>query len=127
MSVIKGKLVIYGVDNFNEELTYIVDTLKLKKYVFETKLIIIEAVNNAFIHGNNKDKSKPISISWQLKDNLFSIEVTDCGGGFKDLEIYEEIDENDILSESGRGLYLISCYTDEVEFKDSSIIMKKYV
>lgn len=34
--------------------------------------------------------------------------------------------EEDILSESGRGLNIISLYADEVKFGEDSIIMKKY-
>ncbi|MDP4178213.1 MAG: ATP-binding protein, partial [Bacillota bacterium] len=58
---------------------------------------------------------------------LLLIEVTDCGNGFKNIIIPEQINENDILKESGRGIYLINCYADEVKFKENSIIMKKYI
>jgi serine/threonine-protein kinase RsbW len=127
MSVIKGKSVLYGLDSLDTKLDSIIDELGLEKYRFETKLILIEAVTNAFIHGNNRDISKPISISFNLEGSLLKIDVTDCGRGFNTLQVREDIDDKDILSESGRGLYLINCYTDEVEFKGSSIIMKKYV
>ena len=90
-------------------------------------MIIVEAVNNAFIHGNNSDKNKPISIQWELKENLLIVSVTDCGSGVTVLKNYEEMDEDNILGECGRGLYIISCYTDEMKFKGSSIIMKKYL
>ena len=40
---------------------------------------------------------------------------------------HKEINEDRILEESGRGLYIISSYTDEMEFKDNSIIMKKHI
>ena len=43
------------------------------------------------------------------------------------VSIPKEINDEDLLKESGRGLYLIGCYTDEVKFKGNSIIMKKYV
>ena len=127
MSVTKNELVFYGIDDIDEKIDNIIDCLNLKKQYFEIKLIIFEAVNNAFIHGNNRDKNKPIYLRWNLENHLLSFYVEDCGTGFKDSSIYKEIDEHDILEEGGRGLYLINCYADEVEFKDNSIIMKKYV
>lgn len=127
MSVTKGEAVFYGVDNISKKLDSIIKPLNVDKHYFEIKLIMSEAVNNAFIHGNNNDKNKPISVQWEVQDNFLRIDVTDCGNGFKDLKIYQEISENNIFDERGRGLYIISNYTDEVQFKGSSIIMKKYL
>lgn len=127
MSVTEGKVLFYGVDNISEKLDVIIESLSLKKQYFEIKLIIVEAVNNAFIHGNNSDKNKSISLQWKLKENLLIVSVTDCGYGIKNLINYKEINEDNILEDCGRGLYIISCYTDEMEFKDNSIIMKKYL
>lgn len=125
MSIIHGKVSFYGVDNISERLDVIIKSLNIKKQCFEIKLIVVEAVNNAFIHGNNSDNNKPISLQWELKENFLMISVTDCGYGIKNLINYKEINEDNILEESGRGLYIISSYTDEMEFKDNSIIMKK--
>ncbi|HEY5524992.1 MAG TPA: ATP-binding protein [Clostridium sp.] len=127
MLVNKGELIFYGVDDITENLDNIIKALNIKKQCFEIKLIIVEAVNNAFIHGNNSDKNKPISIKWELKENVLIVSVTDCGSGVTVLRNYEEVDEDNILGECGRGLYLINCYTDEMKFKGSSIIMKKYL
>ena len=63
MLVTEGKVLFYGVDNISEKLDVIIKSLNLKKQYFEIKLIIVEAVNNAFIHGNNSDKNKSISFS----------------------------------------------------------------
>lgn len=127
MTVSEGNKVLYGVDDLDSQIDSIIEALNLKKQYFEVKLIMFEAVTNAFIHGNKRDKNKPISLKWNSKDNLLRIYVTDCGSGFKDLPIYKKIDEDDILEEGGRGLYLINSYTDQVEFKNSSIIMKKHI
>lgn len=127
MSVTKGEVVFYGIDDISKKLDNIIKTLNVDKQCFEIKLIMSEAVNNAFIHGNNSDKNKPISIQWEVKENFLRIDVTDCGSGIKDLKIYREIDEDNIFDERGRGLYIIGSYTDEVQFKGNSIIMKKYL
>ena len=87
---------------------------------------MIEAVNNAFIHGNKKDKEKPVCIEWILEENLLEVSITDCGEGVEKLSSYH-YEEDDILAESGRGLLIINSYSDEVEFKGNSIIIKKYI
>lgn len=127
MSVIHGRMVLYGVNDISEKSDNIIKSLNLRDKYFEIKLIISEAVNNAYVHGNNSDNSKPISVEWELKEDLLSIIVKDCGQGIKNINLYKEIDEEKILDESGRGLYIISCYTDELMFDGSSIIMKKYL
>lgn len=127
MLVTKGEALFYGVDNISEKLDSIIKTLNLKGQHFELKLILVEAVNNAFIHGNNRDKDKSISVQWELKEKLLTVTVTDCGAGIEELKKYKEINQDNILEECGRGLYIISCYTDEMKFKGSSIIMEKYL
>lgn len=125
MSVAKGKMEFYGIDNINEKLDVIIKPLNVEKYYFEIKLIIVEAINNAFIHGNNGDKDKPIYVQWELKDKVLIVSVTDCGDGVKGIINQKEINEHNILDESGRGLYIISSYTDELNVEGNSIIMKK--
>lgn len=126
MSEFKGEVLYYGIDNISEKLDSIIQSLKLKNQCFEIKLIIIEAVNNAFIHGNKKDENKSICIRWRFEENLLEVSVTDCGDGVENLANYNS-QEYDILSESGRGLQIINCYSDSVEFNGNSIIMKKYL
>lgn len=85
-----------------------------------------EAITNAFVHGNGRDKSKPIIIKWNKGENSLDIIVEDCGEKNKNLNSDEFVKKNeDILSESGRGLYIISTYTDSVTFNNNKIIMKK--
>ena len=122
-----GELVLYGLDNMNSKLDKIVETLNLKKQYFEIKLVISEAVNNAFVHGNKSDKNKPIYVKWELEEKKFILTVKDCGPGIKDLKICNEINENNILDESGRGLFIINSLADEVKFIDNSIIVKKHI
>jgi len=127
MVITKGNIVLYGIDDISEKLDGIIKTLNLEKQYFEIKLIMSEAINNAFVHGNNSDKNKSISVEWNLEDDLLTLDVTDCGCGFKDFKLCKEINEENILGESGRGLYIIECYTDEINLNGSSISMKKYI
>lgn len=120
-----NEVILYGIDNISEKLDGIIHSLNLEKQCFEIKLIMSEAIANAFIHGNNKDRDKPIIVECKLENNFINISVKDTGKENLTLKTNKEIDEDDILSEGGRGLFIISAYTDEAEFKDGCLIMKK--
>lgn len=123
--ITNGEMILYGIDNINEKLDEIIETLDLQKQCFELKLIMLEAITNAFIHGNNSDSSKAIVVKWELNDRFINIIVKDMGKKLEDLVINKDLGE-EVLSESGRGLNIISLYADEVRFEGSSIIIKKY-
>jgi len=123
--ITNGEMILYGIDNINEKLDKIIESLNLQKQDFELKLIMSEAITNAFIHGNNSNRSKPIVVKWELNEKFVNITVKDMGKKIGNLVINKDVEE-DILSESGRGLNIISLYADEVKFSDSSIIIKKY-
>ena len=119
------QIVFYGIDNINESLEKIIKSLGLENELFELKLIMIEAVTNAFIHGNEKDSSKPIIMKWNLEDKFINISVEYNGEYGESLNLKKYIDENNLLLENGRGLFIISSYSDEVKFEDGCIVMKK--
>ncbi|EKQ55415.1 MULTISPECIES: ATP-binding protein [unclassified Clostridium] len=127
MVVTNGDIILYGISNISEKLDNIIKNFNLKEKYFEIKLIISEAVSNAYIHGNNSDNSKPIYVQWELKENFIRIAVKDCGSGVESSKANKEISEESLLDECGRGLFIIRSYADEVKFKGNSIIMEKYL
>lgn len=85
-----------------------------------------EALTNAIVHGNNNDYSKNVNISFNIKQNMLEITIEDEGMGFN----YKSIKTNDdIYSKNGRGILLISLYTDSFHFEDygRKIVMNKYI
>lgn len=120
-----NQFVFYGIDNMSQKLDSIIKSLDVENGHFEIKLIMTEAITNAFIHGNNNDKSKPIIMMCKKDKNYLNISVRDCGTNKKKLKLDKHVDEDSILEESGRGLFIISAYTDEVKVEDNCIVMKK--
>jgi len=121
--------VFYGIDKIGDKIDYIINRLNLEKYSFELKLIMIESIANAFIHGNKSDKSKAIVVNVEVCKGYVDITVKDCGKKNKK-KIFDEINEdydNQLMLESGRGIYIIKSYTDEVRFGEGSIIMRKLI
>jgi Anti-sigma regulatory factor (Ser/Thr protein kinase) len=127
MAYMMGEVKLFGLKSIDKKIDNIIHTLNLNQLNFTLKLIMMEAVTNAYIHGNNMDANKPIFLYYELNDDFLVITVKDCGQGFEDISIPKQISEDDIWNEGGRGLFLINSYADEVEFNNTSITMKKYL
>ena len=79
-------------------------------------LAVTEAVNNAIIHGNDKNRSKFVSISFTDAKNKFIVQVEDEGSGFNYAIVPDPCDPNNIRKESGRGIFIMKQYADKVFF-----------
>lgn len=123
----EDKTIFWGVKNLNKKIDQIIEELNLNKMHFKLKLIMSEAITNAFIHGNEGDENKPVIVKWNLEDDYIKINVDDSGEHVHKLDLKKNIEDDEILSESGRGLFLISSYCDEFEFTDTGIMMKNYI
>lgn len=86
-----------------------------------------EALTNAIVHGNNNDYSKNVNISFNIKENMLEISIEDEGSGFNYKAI--KINNDDVYRKNGRGILLISLYTDSFHFEDygRKIVMNKYI
>jgi serine/threonine-protein kinase RsbW len=79
-----------------------------------------ESVTNAIQHGNKLDLSKKVDIRFEVTPEQLSISVRDQGNGFKADEIPNPLDANNLLKPSGRGIFYIRTFMDEVEFRSLS-------
>jgi serine/threonine-protein kinase RsbW len=79
-----------------------------------------EAVTNAIQHGNKLDLSKKVDIRFEVFQDQLSISVRDQGNGFRADEIPNPLDADNLLKPSGRGIFYIRTFMDEVEFRSLS-------
>lgn len=79
-----------------------------------------ESVTNAIQHGNKLDLSKTVDIRFEVMPDKLSISVKDQGNGFKADEIPNPLDTGNLLKPSGRGIFYIRTFMDEVEFRPLS-------
>ena len=86
-----------------------------------------EALTNAIVHGNNNDYNKNVNISFSIKQNMLEISIEDEGSGFNYKAI--KINNDDVYRKNGRGILLISLYTDSFHFEEygRKIVMNKYI
>ena len=79
---------------------------------------MVEAVNNAIIHGNKLDETKSVFIDYGLDNDMFWFCVKDEGKGFDFSNIPDPTSTENIEKPHGRGIFLIQHLVDELKFED---------
>jgi serine/threonine-protein kinase RsbW len=79
-----------------------------------------ESVTNAIQHGNKLDSSKKVDICFEVAPDRLAISVKDQGDGFQADKIPNPLDGANLLKPSGRGIFYIRTFMDEVEFRSLS-------
>jgi serine/threonine-protein kinase RsbW len=86
-----------------------------------TSMAVRECVINAVMHGNKNDASKKISVDFSVDDQrgerALVVVVRDQGAGFEPSEITNPLAPENILNTSGRGIFLVRQFMDEVIFR----------
>jgi serine/threonine-protein kinase RsbW len=76
-----------------------------------------ESVTNAIQHGNKLDQSKKVDVKFEIEPDSLAITVRDQGAGFRIDDLPNPLDPENLLKPSGRGIFYIRSFMDEVEFK----------
>lgn len=76
-----------------------------------------ESVTNAIQHGNRLDLNKRVYICYALDPDRLSVSVRDQGNGFRTDSIPDPLDSANLLKPSGRGIFYMRTFMDEVEFR----------
>jgi serine/threonine-protein kinase RsbW len=76
-----------------------------------------EAVNNAMIHGNKSDPNKRVTIRCIVENQSLTIRVKDEGKGFDPEGLQDPREEENLLKENGRGVFLIRSLMDSISVK----------
>lgn len=92
---------------------------------FGVNLAIDEAIQNALSHGNLRDPSKVINISYTVSPEFLKITIKDEGDGFN---VEEYIKNRKEHPEAGRGIILMRNFMDKVYYneKGNKVTMIKY-
>jgi len=79
-----------------------------------------ESVTNAIQHGNKMDQDKRVDIRFEVSPDRLDISIADQGRGFRAEDLPNPLDPENLLKPSGRGIFYIRSFMDEVEFKPLS-------
>lgn len=94
-------------------------------------MAVREAAVNAVLHGNAYDPKKKITIGFESTSAALVITVSDEGRGLNPDDIPDPLAPENLLKQSGRGIFLIRAFMDEVRIRSlgpgTEVIMTKNV
>jgi serine/threonine-protein kinase RsbW len=80
-------------------------------------MAVRETAVNAVLHGNSYDTAKHITASFETTADALVIRIADQGPGLNPDELPDPLAPENILRGSGRGIFLIKAFMDEVHFR----------
>ncbi|HWR37132.1 MAG TPA: ATP-binding protein [Clostridia bacterium] len=81
-------------------------------------MAVREAAVNAVLHGNAYDPKKRVTVVFETSAQALTISVRDEGQGLDALDIPDPLAPENLLKQSGRGIFLIRAFMDEVRFRN---------
>lgn len=91
-----------------------------EEVAFGIDMAVREAVANAVVHGNKLDETKFVELSLRTLPEAVEICVHDQGSGFNPNDIPDPTQEANILKTSGRGVFFMRNFMDQVEWSVSA-------
>jgi len=84
---------------------------------FRVVMAVREAAVNAVLHGNGYDPNKQISVSFENNGKSLVVTIADQGEGLDPEKIPDPLAPENLLRGTGRGIFLIRSFMDEVHFR----------
>jgi serine/threonine-protein kinase RsbW len=87
--------------------------------VMQISMAVRESAVNAVLHGNNYSPDKKVTLAFERNDNDLIITIRDQGHGIDLGNIPNPLAPENLLKTSGRGIFLMRSFMDEVEIRPS--------
>ena len=88
------------------------DGFNINNYAATITMSLLQAVENAIVHGNNNDHSKKVTITSDYSNGGVSFSVSDEGKGF-DYSQYGSLPERE---GKGTGIFLMKSLSDKISY-----------
>jgi serine/threonine-protein kinase RsbW len=99
--------------------------------IMKISMAVREAAVNAVLHGNAYDPGKKVTLAFERNERDLVIKIRDQGKGLDPGKIPDPLAPENLMKTSGRGIFLIRSFMDEVEIHPSQtgteLIMIKHV
>jgi len=79
-------------------------------------IAVTEIGNNAINHGNKRDPRKKVFVDITASAGEVRVVIRDEGPGFNPALLSNPLDPENLLRESGRGVFIVRSLMDEVHF-----------
>jgi len=80
-------------------------------------MAVREGMINAVLHGNAYDPAKRVNLTFEHTGSDLIITIADEGKGFVPDEVPNPLAPENLLKDSGRGIFLMRTFMDEVRFR----------
>ena len=87
--------------------------------VMRIAMAVREAAVNAVLHGNAYDPGKKVNLDFERTGGDLVITIRDQGKGLDPDKIPDPLAAENLLKTSGRGIFLIRSFMDEVQISPS--------
>ena len=85
---------------------------KMERFI-NLQIAVSEALVNAIVHGNKENNNKKVHVIVNSTDEMLEIKIRDEGGGFDISTLPDPTNDENLLKESGRGVFIIMSLVDE--------------
>ncbi len=82
-------------------------------------MAVREITVNAVMHGNGYDRGKKVTLEFTVSATDLIVHVRDQGTGFDVAELSDPLAPENLLRQSGRGIFLARAFMDEVDVRSS--------
>ena len=76
-----------------------------------------ECVVNAVVHGNRYNANKKVQLSILRTPRQFTVRIADQGEGFDPAALPDPVAGDNLLRQSGRGIFLMKTFMDDVQVR----------
>jgi serine/threonine-protein kinase RsbW len=76
-------------------------------------MAVRECMVNAVVHGNQYNARKKVQLSIATTDERLTVKIADEGAGFDLESLPDPLAPENLLKQSGRGIFLIRAFMDE--------------
>lgn len=83
-------------------------------------MAVRECMVNAVVHGNRYSEKKKVHVLLISGADSLTVKISDQGEGFEPSDVPDPLAEENLLRHSGRGVFLIRAFMDEVHFRKLS-------
>lgn len=88
--------------------------LEMERFI-NFQIAVSEALVNAIVHGNEENPEKHVYVDIECNTKKLQVKIRDEGKGFNITELPDPTNKENILKESGRGIYIIRTLVDEFD------------
>jgi serine/threonine-protein kinase RsbW len=88
--------------------------------IMQISMAVREAAVNAVLHGNAYDPNKKVKLEFERTTRDLVITIRDQGAGLDPAKIPDPLAPENLLKTSGRGIFLIRSFMDEVQILPST-------